>query len=89
LRDGLGQIDELLAIGHENAHDRFHPECVAYEELDLFQIEKQEVQANGVAVIEVYPSLEAFTSDEEFRSESIMPASFTELRLAIRRKHGI
>lgn len=89
LREGLGQIDELLGIGHENAHDVFHPDCVAYEDLDLFEIDKQETQANGVAVIEIYPSLDAFDSDEQFRAESIMPASFTELRLAIRRKHGI
>jgi hypothetical protein len=89
LRDGMGQVDEIIAIGHEDAHNRFHPECVAYRELELFQIEKQETQANGIAVIEVYPSLDEFESDDQFRAESIMPASFTELRLAIRRKHGI
>lgn len=88
LRPGLGRFEEILAIAHEHCHDKFHPECIAYRDLDLFQIDREEAQANTFATLCLYPSLEEFDTEDEFRAQSVMSERLTELRLAFKRKHG-
>lgn len=66
IRDNTGWYDQVFAIAHEDTHRLFHAECVAYQDLDLFQIEKDETQADLVGMLVLYPSLEGFETEEEF-----------------------
>lgn len=85
IRDRLSTIDEVLAIAHEDLHHRFHPACTS-DVLDLFQIEKQEAQANTYGSITFYPTLSGFETEEEFLRLSPMPERYNECRLRAARK---
>jgi Zn-dependent peptidase ImmA (M78 family) len=89
MRRGMSPLDELFCIAHEDCHINFHSDAIAYQDLDLFQIAKDEAQANGYAMLVLFPDLKTFETEEHFLETSPMPEAMNQLRLAIKRKLNI